>query len=81
MSFDDKLKNIAGGISNPASVHSEKEFLTPGSADKAKWWFDSNAKGAESCSREEAICFAKRYCCDENEILEIWKRYHNDVGL
>ena len=78
MSFDDKLKNVSGGMANPASVHTEEEFLTPGVSDGAKLWFDSNSKGARARSREEAISFSKKYDCDENEILEIWKRCHKD---
>ena len=78
MSFDDKLKNVSGGMANPASVYTEEEFLTPGSPNRAKWWFESNSEGARACNREEAISFSKKYDCDENEILEIWERYHKD---
>ena len=78
MSFEDKLENVSGGMANPASVHTEEDFLTPGSSNKAKWWFGSNSKGAKARSREEAINFAKKYNCDESEILEIWERYHKN---
>ena len=78
MSFDDKLENVSGGMPNPASVSTEEEFLKPGNSDRAEWWFDSNHKGAMARSREEAIDFAKKYCCDESKILEIWERYHKD---
>lgn len=81
LSCNHALSKACMNMPNPASVTSEENFLKKGEKNGALWWFDSNEKGAQSRNLKEAIRFAKEYNCDREEVLKIWRRYHNEEAL